>query len=69
MTRLKEILSPMLEESAEILDLGCGDGKIDSYILEERKDIKIKGIDVLVRPDTYIDVMEYDGKTILLIRL
>lgn len=64
MTRLKEILSPMLEESAEILDLGCGDGKIDSYILEERKDIKIKGIDVLVRPDTYIDVMEYDGKTI-----
>ena len=44
MTRLKEILSPMLEESAEILDLGCGDGKIDSYILEERKDIKIKGI-------------------------
>ena len=66
MTRLKEILSPMLEESAEILDLGCGDGKIDSYILEERKDIKIKGIYVLVRPDTYIDVMEYDGKTIII---
>lgn len=64
MTRLKEILSPMLEESTDVLDLGCGDGKIDSYILEERKDITIKGIDVLVRPDIYIDVMEYDGKTI-----
>ncbi len=64
MTRLTELLLPLLKDSKNILDVGCGDGKIDSYILEQDKNVTIRGIDVLVRPDTYIDVMEYDGKTI-----
>ena len=64
MTRLKELIIPLLDNSKVIMDLGCGDGKIDSYILEERKDLSIQGIDVLVRPETFIPVKEYDGKTI-----
>lgn len=64
MSRLTQLLLPMLADSKQVLDLGCGDGKIDSMIIERRPDIIIKGIDVLVRPDTYIDVMKYDGETI-----
>lgn len=44
-----------------VLDVGCGDGRIDSYLMERNKKLNIKGIDVLVRPKTYIEVMEYDG--------
>lgn len=64
MTRLAELLLPLLKGAKNVLDVGCGDGKIDSYILEQNKNVTIRGIDVLVRPDTYIDVKEYDGKTI-----
>lgn len=64
MTRLTELLSFSLTDSHNILDLGCGDGKIDSLILNRRNDISIQGIDVLVRPNTFISVKEYDGKHI-----
>lgn len=64
MTRLTELILPELKNSKKILDVGCGDGKIDSYIIERNKNITIQGIDVLVRPDTYINVKQYDGKTI-----
>ena len=47
----------------EILDVGAGDGKIDS-ILVEKNNIVITGIDVLVREKTYIPVIEYDGQNI-----
>lgn len=61
MIRLSELLSDMLDNCHNILDVGCGDGKIDLYLMERRKNIQIIGIDVLVRPDTYIDVLAYDG--------
>jgi 2-polyprenyl-3-methyl-5-hydroxy-6-metoxy-1,4-benzoquinol methylase len=64
MQRLTELLLPLLENSSKVLDVGCGDGKIDSYLLTQNKNISIKGIDVLVRPDTYVEVEEYDGKII-----
>lgn len=64
MTRLTELILPELKNSKKILDVGCGDGKIDSYIIERNRDLTIQGIDVLVRPDTYIEVKQYDGKTI-----
>lgn len=64
MTRLTELILPLLKHSKNILDVGCGDGKIDNYLLTQNSSISIQGIDVLVRSDTYIDVKEYDGKTI-----
>ena len=60
MQRLTELLSEFLCDSREVLDVGCGDGMIDSLIMK-KLDIKIKGIDVLVRDKTYIPVYEYDG--------
>ena len=63
MNRLTELLIPLLGESHNVLDVGCGDGKIDSLITSQQK-VEIMGIDVLVRPQTYIEVREYDGKHI-----
>lgn len=61
MARLTELISEMLEGTQKILDVGCGDGRIDSYLMSSNKEIEIIGIDVLVRDNTYIDVIEYDG--------
>jgi trans-aconitate methyltransferase len=33
------------------LDVGCGDGTIDNLIMARRSDVKIEGIDPLVRPN------------------
>ena len=49
---------------ASVLDLGCGDGKIDSLIMEKLPSVQIEGIDVLVRDETYINVSRYDGENI-----
>lgn len=65
MGRLTELLTPLLADSKSVLDVGCGDGKIDRLLLNKSKEkFDIKGIDVLVRPDTYIKVTEYDGSHI-----
>lgn len=51
----------LLPTGASVLDVGCGSGDIDSLILGKRSDLSIQGIDVLVRGETAIEVMEYDG--------
>jgi SAM-dependent methyltransferase len=61
---LSEILSRLIPRSAEILDVGCGDGVIDSLIMASRQDLRIQGIDVLIRPNTCIPVREFDGSHI-----
>lgn len=60
MKRLTELLTDFLSDSKNILDVGCGDGRIDAMILENN-DVSITGVDVLVRDTTYIPVIEYDG--------
>lgn len=57
-------IAPILPENAEVLDVGCGDGLIDRLILEHRPDVNICGIDVLIRPHTYIPVTQFDGRSI-----
>lgn len=55
-------LTPLLPSAASVLDVGCGDGTIASLILQRRPDISIRGIDVLVRPETNIPVDPFDGE-------
>lgn len=64
MRLLAEKLSALLPKDSRILDVGCGDGKIDALITRGRPDVTIHGIDVLVRPQTYIPVIEFDGTSI-----
>lgn len=62
MERLTELISEMLRGGVRnVLDVGCGDGRIDSYLMQKNKKLHIRGIDILVRPKTYIEVTEYDG--------
>ncbi len=61
---LAEKLSVQLPDNARILDVGCGDGMIDSLITRLRPDVAIQGIDVLLRPHTHIPVTRFDGATI-----
>lgn len=64
MAILADKISALLPKNAKVLDVGCGDGKIDLLITQKRPDIKILGIDVLVRKNTYIPVTAFDGGTI-----
>lgn len=57
-------LSDMIAKDASVLDVGCGDGLLASKLQHLRPDLSIRGIDVLVRPDTLIEVSPFDGETI-----
>jgi SAM-dependent methyltransferase len=56
--------SALLPPDATVLDVGCGDGTIDSLILAARSDVSIEGVDVLVRRSTKIPVIPFDGRTL-----
>lgn len=47
-----------------MLDVGCGDGRLARRLQEERPDVSMSGIDVLVRPNTEVPVEAFDGTTI-----
>jgi SAM-dependent methyltransferase len=58
---LSSKIAALIPEKCDVLDVGCGDGLIDKLILDNRKDIHIEGIDVLIRPTTFIGVRKFDG--------
>lgn len=47
-----------------VLDLGCGDGSVAVELMKLRPDLKVEGVDVLLRPETHIPVTLYDGATL-----
>lgn len=61
---LGELLSPLLVEAADVLDVGCGDGRIAAALSTVRSDLRIEGIDVVMRPDASIPVQLFDGLNI-----
>lgn len=62
MSQLHKHISKIVKRNdiKEILDVGAGDGKIDSMLMANTN-VSITGIDVLVRDMTYIPVEQYDG--------
>ncbi|MBI3866195.1 MAG: class I SAM-dependent methyltransferase [Planctomycetia bacterium] len=52
----------LLPARHSVLDVGCGDGRLDALIHERRPDVAIAGVDVLVRPETDIAVTPFDGE-------
>ncbi|MCP4202711.1 MAG: class I SAM-dependent methyltransferase [bacterium] len=59
---LGETLAELIPESARLLDVGSGDGQIPAVIQRSRPDLVVRGVDVLVRPDTSIPVQAFDGE-------
>lgn len=57
-------LSAALPQGAAVLDVGCGDGTIDALIQEQRPDLQIHGVDVMLRPVTRIPVSLFDGRVL-----
>ena len=57
-------IAPLLPRGATVLDVGCGDGLLGRTIRDQRPDLSLTGIDVLVRPRTHIPVQEFDGRTL-----
>lgn len=57
-------LADQLDHGARVLDVGCGDGSIARSVMDVRPDVRIVGIDVLVRPRTHIEVRAFDGRQI-----
>lgn len=58
---LSNLIAQLIPNEAQVLDVGCGDGLIDSYIIDLRPDVSITGVDILKREKTYIPVTLYDG--------
>ena len=58
---LASAIAPLLPRSARVLDVGCGDGLLAEALLGRRPDLRIEGVDVLVRAGTPIPVREFDG--------
>ena len=56
--------SRLVPRDARVLDVGTGDGLIAAALAERRRDLRIEGIDVLVRDDTAIAVTAFDGRVI-----
>lgn len=54
-------LARLLPHDGSVLDVGAGDGALARLILDQRPDLQIRGIDVLVRPTTAIPVEPFDG--------
>lgn len=61
---LAAAIAERLPQGARVLDIGCGSGELARLVMERRPDVRVTGIDVLVRPDTAIPVTAYDGARI-----
>ena len=59
---LGDHLAELIPKDSCVLDVGCGDGLLASLITQKRPDVTLRGIDVLVRSQTYIPVDEFDGR-------
>ena len=61
---LAELVAGLLPPGAEVLDVGCGDGLIASLIQRHRPDSRIRGIEVFLRKESFIQVDSFDGHRI-----
>ena len=62
--RLAEHLAQVLPLNAEVLDVGCGDGRLSAMIAQRRQDLTFTGLEVLVRDKVHIPVQQFDGENI-----
>jgi SAM-dependent methyltransferase len=62
--RLSELLAELIPLGCTLLDVGCGDGKLARSLLDKRPDLRIEGVDVLIREQTWLPVRAFDGQSL-----
>lgn len=62
--RLSQLVAAELQGGSTVLDLGCGDGSVARAIMQALPQYDIRGIDVHPRPQTWVPVDLFDGRTI-----
>ena len=62
--RLATLLAEVIPPGCAVLDVGCGDGFIDTLLLERRSDLKIHGVEVPSRTQPKFPVTYFDGTTL-----
>jgi len=60
----RSITSVLPKSATSMLDIGCGDGIISTYLLADRPDMKLEGAEGLERPNCKIKCTVFDGKTL-----
>jgi len=60
----KNIAMLMPKDVVSVLDVGAGTGEMAQSIKYLRSGLNISGVDVYIRPKTFIPVVEYDGSTL-----
>lgn len=61
---LRRELSSLLPDRGSVLDVGCGDGLLAALVQQDKPNVVITGIDVLVREHSHIPVVKFNGTTI-----
>lgn len=59
---LAERIGALIPESSDIVDVGCGDGRLAASLVKARSDVTVRGLDVLGRKDALIPVEMFDGR-------
>jgi len=59
---LADHLARIAPHDASVLDVGCGDGALTHRLATLRPDLRLRGVDVLVRPEAVVDVTPFDGE-------
>ncbi len=62
--RLCDQVTSLIPKDSSLLDVGCGDGLLSSRIKDVRLDISLRAVDILIWDKTYIQVEQFDGKTL-----
>jgi len=62
--RLSEHLSKLIPPSCSLLDVGCGDGQLARSLQRKRPDLRIEGVEIQLRKQTWIPVTQFDGKSL-----
>jgi 2-polyprenyl-3-methyl-5-hydroxy-6-metoxy-1,4-benzoquinol methylase len=57
-------LAQVIPDGGRVLDVGCGDGLISREIMNQRPDLEIEGVDVMLRPVTHIPATTFDGSVL-----
>jgi len=61
---LSRHLAQIIPEGGSVLDVGCGDGLISRALMDQRPDLVIEGVDVMLRPTTHIPATKFDGSVL-----